>query len=308
MRMGGGGLDFLTLTLNPCVDRTLWVEEFGEKIDETDEQSGGKGINIARVLTALGAETVAIAPIGGKTGARFAELARSEGVNLETIGIKAETRAITTTARRRDAMQQVARGVPPAMTDAECAVLYDATLRRMSNARCLVIGGSACSQNAARLVPELIEEARKRNVRTFLDSNGAALRLGAQAPPDVIKPNQKELSELVGREIEPGGEEMAAQEVIARGVTAVLVSLGERGALYTVEGQAIYCPAAKVKAVNPVGSGDSFSAGWLYAQLMGYSDQMALAVGCSAGAANARVFPAARVGKVDVEALLGYTI
>lgn len=301
-------MDFLTLTLNPCVDRTLWVDAFGGQPVSAEEQSGGKGVNIARVLTALGADAVAIAPAGGATGERFADLARAEGVVLETISIQAETRVIETTARRDDFAQRVERGASPHMTDAKCAALFDLAVRRMRQARCLVIGGSACCENAAKLVPQLIAEAKRLGIRTFLDSNGLALSMGAQALPDVVKPNQIELSQLVGREIAPDAVELAAQELIAGGITAVLVSLGERGALYAIEGQAVLCPAASVNAINPVGSGDSFSAGWLYAQLMGYSDQMALALACCAGAANARVFPAARIGKGDIEALLGYRV
>lgn len=301
-------MDFLTLTLNPCVDRTLWCDAFGGPVAAIDHQSGGKGVNIARVLTALGARALAIAPCGGGAGDRFCALARAEGIDLLPIPIAGETRTIDTLVQRGDYAQRVTRGAAPDMSEAECAAVRDAVAARLPDVRCLVIGGSACCERAAHLAPQLIAMAKAAGVRTFLDSNGDALRYGAEALPDVIKPNQLELAQLLDQPVSPGEEEGAAQALIARGVTAVLVSLGESGSMYAIEGQSLYCPPVKVHAVNPVGSGDSFSAGWLYAQLMGYSDQMALALANCAGAANAAMFPAARITKHDVEKLLGYTI
>ena len=77
-------MDVLTLTLNPCVDRTLWPD------GRVDWQSGGKGVNVARVLANLGADCLALAPVGGAGGQTFAALARQEGVRLEEAPIQAQ--------------------------------------------------------------------------------------------------------------------------------------------------------------------------------------------------------------------------
>ena len=77
-----GSMEVCTLTLNPCLDRTLWVEDFGLPPTREEWQTGGKGVNVARVLVALGVEARAVCPLGGETGARFIELAKEEGVDV----------------------------------------------------------------------------------------------------------------------------------------------------------------------------------------------------------------------------------
>jgi sugar/nucleoside kinase (ribokinase family) len=118
-----------------------------------------------------------------------------------------------------------------------------------------------------------------------------------------LKPNEKELVSLVG-----SAEPDAAEELLKLGVGQVLLSMGARGCCLIRDGVQKYCPAPTIGAVNPVGSGDSFLAGYLYAALKGYSDELSMMIASAAGAANAKVFPAARVKRADIEAVLGYSI
>ncbi len=295
-------MDVLTLTLNPCVDRTLWPQ------GRIDWQSGGKGINVARVLANLGADCLALAPAGGAEGQRFADLARQEGVRLQVVPIQEETRTVDTYVSGANYAQRVVVGRPPQMTPAEVEALYRQAEELIFQCKAFCVCGSACCLEAAQAGARLIELANRQGVPTLLDANGPMLTLGAAAKPKLIKPNQKELAQLLGREIAPGEEEQAAQKLLDGGIEQVLVSLGEAGAaLFTGEG-ALYCPAPKVKAVNPVGSGDSFVAGYLFALLRGQSTWGALAYACAAGAANAAMFPAARIEAKDIQAITGYVV
>ena len=142
----------------------------------------------------------------------------------------------------------------------------------------------------------------------MLDSNGAALKLGVKAKPNLIKPNQAELAQLLERPIAEGEEEAAARALIDQGIRYVLLSKGEMGAVWVEKDCTLYCPAPKIRTVNPVGSGDSFVAGYLYAQLRGANEYQSLVYACAAGAANAAEFRAARVGKQEIENLLGYSL
>ena len=296
----------VTLTLNPCIDRTLWVRDFGDAPEKIDCQSGGKGLNVARVLSALGTECAAVFPVGGETGARLLELTASEGIHAVPVAAETPTRVIDTRVRLGDLRQEVdyTRGGP--LSEAELDALEDALFGVLPEARVLAVCGSASCEAAARRVPGILRRARAMGVATLLDSNGAALIEGAKALPDLIKPNQRELESLVGRKIEPGREADAAMELVARGIFGVLVSLGAEGCAYVRADGQYFCPAPRVKAVNPVGSGDSFVAGFLYAVLRGWPDSTtALAVACAAGAANAAQFPAAMIGRKDIEALCG---
>lgn len=298
-------MNIVTLTLNPCIDRTLWVDEHGMKPYSVELEAGGKGINVARVLGRLGVSAAAVCPVGGDTGAQFLALAESEGITVVPVNSAAPVRVIDTWVRRRDFDQKVdyAKGGP--LTGDELDAMENTLFAQLKYAEALAICGSASCEAAARRVPVIIRRAREMGVRVLLDSNGPALTLGAEACPDLVKPNEDELYALTGIKDDPSA---AAQKLLDSGVGGVLASLGRAGCMWAGPGFEEYCPSPRVETVNAVGSGDSFVAGFLYASLKGYAPQTALMIACAAGAANAAMFPAARIGREDIEALLGWKL
>lgn len=298
-------MKILTLTLNPCVDRTLWVHDFGETPFRTDLQTGGKGVNVARVLGNLGADVTAVCPLGGETGRQFRELAASENIPLAWSEAACATRVIDTCVRESDYAQDVRYVRGGALTEAELDDLERVLLALLPGADCLAVCGSASCEAAAKRVPGLLRRAKAMDVKTLLDSNGPALLCGAEALPDLIKPNEDELFALTGVKDDPS---RAAKLLLDKGVGGVLASLGSAGCMWAGPGFEEYCPAPKIAAVNPVGSGDSFVAGFLYASSQGYAPKAALMLACACGAANAAEFPAARVTREQVEALQGWKI
>lgn len=298
-------MDIITLTLNPCIDITHWVDEFGGSILRSQAQTGGKGINVSRVLANMGMESLAVCPVGGETGARFLEMARAEGITAAGIEVSAPTRVITTYARMGDYAQRVDYVRGGALAETELDAIESALFKNLPGARVLAICGSASCAEAAERVPGIIRRARDMGVKVLLDSNGPALIRGAEALPDIIKPNEDELFALTGIKGDPSA---AASAMIQKGVGAVLASLGSVGCMLATYEAEEYCPAPKVETVNAVGSGDSFVAGYLYGAVMGYDTRACLSIACASGAANAAMFPAARVTKGDIEKLLGWKL
>ena len=295
----------VTLTLNPCVDRTLWVEDFGLEPHRIDKMSGGKGINVARVLTALQEDCIAVAYSGGESGREFEELARSEGVNLIAVPVSGNTRTIDTYARISDHAQKVVREAGPVLTEEELDNIRQAVRRFLPGCAVLAICGSASCPGGAKLIRELITEARSMGVRTLLDANGEALTEGAAAVPDVLKVNESELSQLLGPSDDPMHAE-ASRLTMEQGIGRVILTLGERGCVQYLWEQSSFCPAPKIECINAVGSGDCFTAAWLHAQIRGFSDNGALMIASAAGAANALQFPAAKISREDIENIVGF--
>ena len=301
-------MDVLTLTLNPCVDRTMWVDDFNEEPHRIEYQSGGKGINVARVLSNLGAPVVSLFSCGGDTGEQLKQLVSDEGIKYCACTMTEPTRVVDTFVRAGDFAQRVNVGAPPSMTDEEIEQLEKHAREMIPQAKLFCVCGSACCEQAAQLGARLIEYANGLGVKTLLDSNGMALTLGITAKPNLIKPNQVELEQLLGHSVASGEEENAARTLIDSGIDYVLLSKGESGAMWVERDCTVYCPAPKIETVNAVGSGDSFVAGYIYAQLSGANEYKSLMIACAAGAANAAQFPAACVGKADIEKILGYGI
>ncbi len=298
------GMEILTVTFNPCLDRTLWVNEHGGKPHKIEAQTGGKGVNVARVLGNLGVSAVAICPVGGETGAAFQRLAQDEGISLCPVKVQSPMRVIDTYVRADDCEQRVdyARGGP--LSEEELDGIDAAVDELLPSAQAVAVCGSASCEAAARRVPGILARAKAQGIPVLLDSNGPALFYGAQARPDLLKPNQAELFALTGIE----DVAAAAREAVNRGIKSVLASMGADGCCFVTQDSEIYCPAPRVKTVNAVGSGDSFVAGFLYASVKGYALETSLMIACAAGAANAAMFPAARVTKSDVEDVLGWQL
>lgn len=298
-------MKIMTLTLNPCVDRTLWVEDFDQTPVQIDLMSGGKGVNVARVLSALNEDCIAVAPCGGDAGKRFSELALSEGVHLIPVPISGNTRTIDTYVRLSDYKQRVVRGANVELCDNEVQRIRETVLSHLQDCEILAVCGSASCEAGARLIKDALLAARSMGVHTLLDSNGIALLEGVKAIPDVLKLNEKELAQLIEPLGDPAHPE--AQQLIAeRGIGRVIITMGERGCAQYLGEQISFCPAPKVKCINAVGSGDCFTAAWLHAQIRGFSDSGALLLANAAGAANAMQFPAARINLADVENVVGF--
>lgn len=298
-------MNIVTLTLNPCIDVTHWVKDFGGDILRTDVQTGGKGINVSRVLANLGMDSIAVCPIGTENGARFLEMAKAEGITISGVEVNSPTRVITTYVRQGDYAQQVDYVRGSELSQGELDALEEKVFEYLPGAQVLAICGSASCDAAAGRVPGIIEKAKAMGIKVLLDSNGPALMHGIEAIPDIVKPNEDELFALTGIKDDPS---RAANVLIQKGVAGVLASLGKVGCMYATWESEEYCPAPKVQTVNAIGSGDSFVAGFLYGAVKGYDIRASLSIACAAGAANAAVFPAARVTKDEIARLLGWNL
>jgi 1-phosphofructokinase len=102
--------------------------------------------------------------------------------------------------------------------------------------------------------------------RVAIDASGPALGAAVSAGVALIKPNRTELEELVGHTISTVGDVVtAARELVARGCTSVLVSLGADGAVYVDADVASHAEASIDDVVNTVGAGDALLAGFVAA-------------------------------------------
>ena len=299
-------MKILSLNMNSCLDRTYWVEEFGQEPVRMDEMSGGKGTNAARVLTQLGEDCIEISAAGGEAGRRFEDLARSEGVNLISIPLSGVTRTITTYVRIRDYAQQVVREKGPEMSGEEIDAIRQSVVQLLPECGILAVCGSSPSKKGNALICEMITLAKSMGIKTFLDASDDTLIETAPSGPDVLKINENEIVQLMGPSDDPMFSQ-AARLCEKFGIERVIITLGDRGCAQYSNGQTLFCPSPRVETINAVGSGDCFTAGWIHAQIRGFSDQGALMLACAAGAANAAQFPAAKITRADIEKIVGFT-
>lgn len=253
----------LTVTLNTALDLTYRVPALtphaSHRVTQVIERPGGKGLNVARVLAALGYETVATGFAGGATGATLRDQLASTPVRdelVETAGPTRRTVAIVDTASG-DTTQLNEPG--PTVTAAEWAAFRTRFTELLDGARAVALCGSLPPGIHVGAYAELVRLARAAGVPVLLDTSGEPLRRGIAARPDLVKPNAEELAQLTGAR-EP---HRATRDARRRGARAVVSSLGPEGLLAaTPEGLWRATPPAAVKG-NPTGAGDSAVAGLL---------------------------------------------
>ncbi|MFF9853597.1 1-phosphofructokinase family hexose kinase [Streptomyces litmocidini] len=254
----------LTVTLNTALDLTYRVPALtphaSHRVTQVIERPGGKGLNVARVLAALGYETVATGFAGGATGATLRDLlAEHSTVRDELVGTAGPTRrtvAVVDTASG-DTTQLNEPG--PTVTAAEWAAFRTRFTALLDGARAVALCGSLPPGIHVGAYAELVRLARTAGVPVLLDTSGEPLRRGIAARPDLVKPNADELAQLTGAR-EP---HRATRDARRRGARAVVSSLGPEGLLAaTPEGVWRAAPPAAVRG-NPTGAGDSAVAGLL---------------------------------------------
>ncbi|HBZ6193064.1 TPA: 6-phosphofructokinase II, partial [Klebsiella variicola] len=226
-----------TLTLAPSLDsatQTPQIYPEGKlRCSAPVFEPGGGGINVARAVTFLGGKATAIFPVGGATGEHLAALLADEQVPVETV----ETRDWT----RQNLHVHVAasgeqyRFVMPgaALTDDEFRRLEEKVLT-IEPGSLLVVSGSLPPGISVENLMQLVKNAQQQGLRCIIDSSGDALAAALDVGNiELVKPNQKELSALVQRDLsQPDDVRLAAQSLIQSGkVRRVVVSLGPQGAL-----------------------------------------------------------------------------
>lgn len=309
----------LTVTLNTALDLTYGVPELvphaSHRVSEMSERPGGKGLNVARVLSALGHRTVVTGFAGGATGAVLRELLADlspqeptdpgagspDAPHVPEPGTAPAATAPATTAptpvtdalvtvagntRRTIAVVDRATGDTtqlnepgPLVTADEWAALLGRYEELLAGADAVALCGSLPPGIHVGAYAELVRSARTAGVPVLLDTSGEPLRRGIAARPDLIKPNADELAQLTGSR-EPM---RATRDARRRGAHGVIASLGPDGMLaVTPDGIWQAAPPARVPG-NPTGAGDSAVAGLLSGLVEGLSwpDRLRRAVALS---------------------------
>lgn len=284
----------LTVTANPSVDRTMFVDALprGQVIRcrRSRREPSGKGVNVALALHGQGFGVTAVLPVGGFTGAELSTLLGATGLDTVEVAVAGNTRSNVSLVEPDGTVTKV-NEPGPELTAGEVDALVRAVRDELTGlgddgssgegagGDWLVCCGSLPPGAPVDLYARLTALGRAAGVRVAVDTSGAPLRAALDAGPHLIKPNLSELAELVGSAPTTLGDVVeAARTVRVRGPLSVLVSLGADGAVLVGPAGVVHAEAAVRGVVNAVGAGDALLAGFLAA---GGSGQEALAAAVS---------------------------
>lgn len=281
----------ITVTLNPAIDQTLIVPKYvaGDtiRVKSSRFDPGGKGINVSRVVKELGGQSVAMGFAPGGLGRYVEQSLEQQDIDTDFIHTKGETRTNITIVDESRHMHTTLADPGPQIDRESIASLRRRIRRRLKPGDWLVLAGSIPPPLTGDFYAELIHEAVKLDAHTVLDADGVALQTGAEAHPEIVKGNRRELERLLGRHLDDEEETLAAaKEVQKSGIHDVLVTRGREGAVATSKKTSYRGVAPRVRAVSAVGSGDAFLAGVVLTLSRGGGMDEAMRLGIAAGTAS----------------------
>jgi len=281
----------LTVTLNPAVDKTVKIKNFclGKTFLEEHVvlSAGGKGINVSRVLGRLKVNNLATGFIGGPAGNFITHQLDRQKIQHKFVEIRENTRTSLTIVD--PAAKKTTRILQPgpilrSSEIQEFRKKFDALLGRSS---LVIMSGRNAAGASPSLYSDLVKMAKKKKIRTIIDTHGDSLRLSLKSKPFCIKPNLKEAEAVIGKKLNsPQKIKNAIRYFQNHGIKAAIISLGAEGAMAS-DGEMIWhAVSPNVKCRNSVGCGDALVGGFACAFEKGLNFHEALRYAIAAGTAN----------------------
>jgi 1-phosphofructokinase/tagatose 6-phosphate kinase len=303
----------ITVTLNAAIDKSLAVPQFRlgrrHRTVEQRTMAGGKGVNIARTLKALGQPVIATGFAGGSTGTHIVEQLTEESILNDFVRIREESRTNTSVLDPTTGAQTEINERGPSVTAREVELFRDKLLYLARGAAMVVFAGSLPRGVEPDFYASLIGDLKRSDVLTVVDADGEPLRQAVRAEPDLVSPNAIEAEELVGHEFASDEDRAnAVGEIVALGPHEAIMTLPDGCfAQVLIDGQHVL-KRARIARLEPIakrGSGDAFLAGFLAARYEGRPPDQCLRFGVACGAESTGRFGAGLLELREARKLMG---
>ncbi len=299
----------LTITLNPCIDKSSTVRgivpEKKLRCETPKYEPGGGGINVSRALKRLGIASGVFFTSGGRTGKLLEELLHKEKLDILPLPVENETREnfiVVDTLNN----QQFRFGFPGQSISGEEQINILKTIESINPFPDItVISGSLPEEVRPEFIKDIIRICKHQNSKVIVDTSGKSLEIAVDEGVFLVKPNIGELAMLSGKsELTDATMDEAANKLIETGkVEIIVVSLGAKGAVQYSGKERIWQAAPIVKVRSTVGAGDSMVAGMISVLVSGGTMGEMLKKGISCGSATTMAEGTGLFRAEDVEKL-----
>ena len=276
----------VTLTLNPSVDVQFEADDLVPvqkmRCEAPLQFPGGGGINVSRVIRALGGHSITVQTAGWLTGQFLEDMIEHHGLLTRTIPISGRTRMSATIFESSSGQEYRLTPPGPQLTEEEWQACIDAPFEYKPEY--VVATGSLPEGVPADFYGQIAQRAKERGAKVILDTSGHPLFEALKVGVHLVKPNQHELEVLAGRKAETAEDQEAlCRELVDRGQAEIVaLTLGGDGALLVSKDETLRMPTPKVQVKSTVGAGDSFVGGLTLglAEDMGLEGAFALGIAC----------------------------
>lgn len=279
-----------TVTLNPSIDYVIKVDKLTtgniNRVNEEHVYSGGKGINVTRILKSLDNDNIALGFVSGFTGDYI--INSLQELNLKSDFIKVKEGFTRINVKVKSEEETEINGQGPKISEEELNQFYK-VIDKLVDGDILILSGSIPSCLDERLYESIMKKVEDRDIKVIVDATKNLLLNVLKYKPFLIKPNNHELAEMFNVELNSTEDVVFyARKLKEMGAQNVLISMGKDGALLVTENDEIFASSvAKGEVVNSVGAGDSMVAGFIAGYLKSNSYEEALRLGAASGGATA---------------------
>lgn len=277
-----------TVTLNPSIDFIVRIDQLNlgsvNRMVSDDKFSGGKGINVSRVLQRLGVGNTATGFLGGFTGHFIEDSLKNEGIETAFVKVDQDTRI---NVKIKSQEETEINGQGPMISQEQLEALK-AKLSQLTSDDTVVFAGSAPANLGNAVYKELIPLVRKSGAQVVCDFEGQPLLDALANNPLLVKPNNHELEAIFGVPLNSLNDvETYARRILEMGAQHVLISMAGDGALLVTEEATYFAKPIKGQVKNSVGAGDSMVAGFTGEFVKSKDPVEALKWGVACGTATA---------------------
>ncbi|URZ02495.1 1-phosphofructokinase [Clostridium felsineum] len=299
----------ITVTLNPAMDKTLNIDDFNvgvvNRVGSIRYDIGGKGINVSKVLKNFNVESKCTGFIGGMWESSFKEELEKRKINNEFITINGDTRTNTKVVDDLNKVYTDINEAGPNISHDELEVFINKFKAMCNKDDIVVLSGGVAPGIEKNIYGTLTKIAKDNGAFVILDAEGELLSEGIKEKPYIIKPNDMEFELLLGKKLKNNDDIIeGAKEVIAKGVSNVLISLGSKGALFVTKDKAYYAKGLVVPVKSTVGAGDSMVAAFVYGIINSLNEMEILRFSIACGAASVSTEGTEACSLEDVQELL----
>ena len=192
----------VTLTLNPAIDVSTSTEQVTAerklRCEAARRDPGGGGINVARVVSRLGGEALAVFTAGGFSGEQLKALIEAEGVASLAIPVNGETREDFTVVETDGGAQYRFVLPGPAMAPDEWTACLEAVTGLSPLPAYLCASGSLPPGAPPDAFAQLADVAVVLGARLVIDTSGPPLKAALDRGVWLVKPNLNEMRDLTG--------------------------------------------------------------------------------------------------------------
>lgn len=281
----------ITVTLNPAMDKTLSVNNLSigsvNRVDNYRTDIGGKGINVSKVLKNLGVQSVCTGFLGGILENVFKNELDRRGIDHDFVHVDENTRTNVKIVDEENNTFTDINEPGPTISNEKLNEFINMFENMCNPEDIVVLSGGVNSSVPKDIYYKLTLIAKSIGALVIMDADGELLQEGIKARPDIIKPNNHELKKLLNLD-EINEEDMikASRQLIKTGIKKIMISLGDKGALYVTNNRVIKSESIKVPVKSTVGAGDSMVAAIVYSIIREFDDEETLKFATACGAAS----------------------